>query len=90
MGRKQDGRSRSLIQFAALDAHEPIFEHVCSPHTVATADFVQCADESRTGHALSIQCHREALIKRNPDISRFIGRLQGADRPLPGIFRRFH
>ena len=53
----QDVRGRRLVNLAALQVHDAVFEHVNQPDARRAGDDVQLADQRVEGHLLAVQRH---------------------------------
>src|SRR5918998_1591032 len=75
----------SLVDLAALYAHEAVFDHVHPPDAVLAGDPVQLDDELDGRQLLAVEACREAFLESDLDVAGLVGGLLRGDGQLEDV-----
>ena len=75
MGGEEDGRRWGLVDLAALDTDEAVFDVVDAADTVLTTKVVQALDEGDGVEGIAIDGRGEAFLESDLDVDAFGGGL---------------
>src|SRR5262249_50764831 len=93
VGAQQEGRRGGLVEFAALDAEQPVLDDVATADAVCAAEAVQFADQGQRFQGGAIKATRQAALGTEGERGRLGGGLPrglgGGENvggwPLPGV-----
>jgi len=77
MGLQQHHGARSLVDLAALDAHEPVLHVIDTAHAMITSDVIQTLDKRDAVQSLAIQGDRDTVLEFDLDVLRLRRRVFG-------------